>query len=46
VAIIWPPGRAPLVVASYISEGSADGPVRSAAHAAVGALVARRLGQG
>lgn len=43
VAIAWPPGREPLVIASYISGGTADGAARAAAHAAVGRLVASRL---
>lgn len=46
VAIAWPPGRAPIVIASYITQGGADAATRAAAHAAVGALVARRWREG
>jgi beta-lactamase class A len=40
VAITWPPGRAPLIIASYISGGDVGGSVRNAAHASVARLVA------
>lgn len=40
VAIAWRSGKPPVVVACYQSGGTADGPVRFAAHAAVGRLVA------
>jgi beta-lactamase class A len=40
VAIAWRSGKPPVVVASYQSGGNADRPVRFAAHAAVGRLVA------
>lgn len=44
VGIAWPPGRAPIVIASYQSGGDAGMPVRAAAHAAVGRLVAEMFG--
>lgn len=44
VAIAWPPGRAPLLVASYIDAREAPNAARNAAHAAVGRIVAERLG--
>ena len=40
VGIAWPPGRAPIVIASYQSGGDAEMPARAAAHAAVARLVA------
>ncbi|HEX8448391.1 MAG TPA: class A beta-lactamase [Allosphingosinicella sp.] len=40
VAVAWRSGRAPIVIACYQSGGTADRPVRFAAHAAVGRLVA------
>lgn len=43
VAIAWPPGRPPIIVASFISGGSADRELRSAAHRAVAALVSERF---
>jgi beta-lactamase class A len=43
VAVAWRSGRPPVVVACYQSGGNAAGPVRAAAHAAVGRLVAERF---
>jgi beta-lactamase class A len=40
VAVAWRSGRPPVVIASYISNGTAERPARFAAHAAVGRLVA------
>lgn len=40
VAIAWRSGKPPIVIACYISGGTAPNPVRFAAHAAVGRLVA------
>lgn len=40
VAIAWPPGRPPIVIASYTSEGTADNAERNAVHAEVGRRVA------
>ncbi len=39
VGIAWPPGRAPIVIASYQDGGDAPMPVRAAGHAAVAHLV-------
>ncbi|HYJ29245.1 MAG TPA: class A beta-lactamase [Allosphingosinicella sp.] len=44
VGIAWPPGRAPIVIASYQSGGDAGLPARAAAHAAVGRVVAEIFG--
>lgn len=44
VGVAWPPGRAPIVIASYQSGGNAGGDVRAAAHASVARLVAERFG--
>lgn len=35
VAILWPPRRAPLIVASYLTESAADAATQEAAHARV-----------
>lgn len=44
VAIAWPPGRAPVLIASYLSGSTAEPAALNAAHAAVAAAVADRLG--
>ena len=48
LAIAIPPGRAPILVAVYMSEGRADddGALHEEGHAAVGRLVAREMGRG
>jgi beta-lactamase class A len=43
VGIAWPPGRAPIVIACYLTGGDAAAHARAAAHAAVGRLVAEML---
>ena len=43
VAIAWPPGQPPIVIASYLSGGTAGDPVRNAAHAAIAGLVVETL---
>jgi beta-lactamase class A len=43
VAIAVPPGRAPILVAAYMSEGLAAMDAVQAAHARVASLVAREL---
>jgi beta-lactamase class A len=40
VAIVWPPNRAPIVIASYLSESTADSAARNAAHAEIGRIIA------
>jgi len=44
VAIAWPPGRPPIMVASYIEAPGSDNAGRNAAHAAVARLVAAAFG--
>lgn len=44
LAIAWPAGRAPILVASYIDARAATNEARNAAHAAIGRLVAARFG--
>lgn len=44
VAIAWPPGRAPIVIACYLSGSSADLATLNAAHAEAAALVVKLLG--
>ena len=44
VAIAMPPGRAPVLVAAYMSGGGAGSTALQAAHSDVGQLVARELG--
>lgn len=39
LAIFWPPGRAPIVIASYMDRGSAERPARDAAHAEIARIV-------
>lgn len=43
VAVAWPPGRSPILVAAYMSDGEAGLEALCAAHADVGRLVAREL---
>ena len=40
VAIIWPPGRAPLIATVYYTESSAPADARNAVHKEIGALIA------
>src|SRR4029077_20897145 len=40
VAILWPPGRAPLIATVYYTESSAPMEARNAIHKEIGALVA------
>jgi beta-lactamase class A len=40
IAVLWPPGRGPVVVASFLTQTSADLEVRDRAIAEVGRLVA------
>ncbi|WP_316175330.1 class A beta-lactamase [Bradyrhizobium sp. SZCCHNRI1073] len=44
VAVIWPSGRAPVIVSSYLTETKASDDKRNAVHAAVGRAVADVLG--
>ncbi|MBX3196582.1 MAG: class A beta-lactamase [Labilithrix sp.] len=43
VAIAWPPGRAPVLVAAYLSDSDAALPSLAGAHAEIGRLVAQQL---
>lgn len=43
VAIAVPPGRAPILIASYLSDGTAGPAASAAAHADIGRLVAREF---
>jgi beta-lactamase class A len=43
VAVIWPDGRPPIVIASYLTEAAGDNEKRNAVHAAVGRAVANAL---
>ena len=43
VAVIWPEGRPPVIVASYLTETTGTDDQRNAAHAAVGRAVAAAL---
>jgi beta-lactamase class A len=40
VAIAWPPGRAPIVIACFLSDSTVDFATRNAAHAEIGRIVA------
>lgn len=44
VAIGWPPGKAAIVIASYMSGGDANTPAREAAHAEIGRVIAETWG--
>ncbi|WP_029004144.1 class A beta-lactamase [Azorhizobium doebereinerae] len=44
VAVAWPPGRAPLLITSYLTASRLDGPGNDALHAAVARLVAQAAG--
>ncbi|RYD87824.1 MAG: class A beta-lactamase, partial [Sphingomonadales bacterium] len=37
--IVWPPGRSPIVIASYLSESSAPNTDKAAAHAAIARII-------
>jgi beta-lactamase class A len=41
IAIVWPPDRAPLIVASYLAESTGTPDQRNAAHASVGRIAAQ-----
>jgi len=43
IAIAWPPKRAPILIAVYLSESASPQPVLNAAHAEIGRLVATML---
>ncbi|VXC99558.1 class A beta-lactamase [Sphingomonas sp. AX6] len=43
IAIMWPPDRAPILVACYLDAPGLDPEAANAAHAKVGALIARRF---
>lgn len=43
IAIAWPPGRAPILIACYQSGGDAEAAVRNAVHEKVARVVAARL---
>jgi beta-lactamase class A len=44
LAIAWPPGRGPILIASYLTQGKGANEDRNAVHAEVGRAVARALG--
>lgn len=44
VAIAFPPGRAPIVIASYLSESTAPNADKAAAHAEIARIVVREFG--
>jgi beta-lactamase class A len=43
VAIAWPPGRKPILIASYLSASGASSDALNAAHARIGAAIAERM---
>jgi beta-lactamase class A len=43
LAIAWPPGRAPILVAAYLSDSDADFARLVRAHAEIGRLVAQAI---
>lgn len=44
VAIVWPPRGAPILIAVYMSESTADPAARNAAHAEIGRIIAEEWG--
>jgi beta-lactamase class A len=40
IAIVWPPGRAPILIAAYLSDSHGSPEALDAAHARIGATVA------
>lgn len=44
VAIAWPPGRAPIIIACYLHASTADFAARNAAHAEIARIVAEEWG--
>ena len=44
VAIAWPPGRAPILIACYLSASTVDANARNAAHAEIARVVAEEWG--
>jgi beta-lactamase class A len=43
VAIMFPPRRAPILVAAFLSDSSADSSILAASHASLGSLIAREF---
>jgi beta-lactamase class A len=46
LAILWPPGRGPILVAAFVNDGTAPSDARDAALADVGRLIATDLARG
>lgn len=46
VAIVWPPGRAPILIVSYVATAKLDGAGRDAVHAEVARIVSEHFGIG
>lgn len=44
IAVAFPPGRAPIVIASYLSESAAGDAVKAAAHAEIARIVVQEFG--
>lgn len=44
IAIAWPPGRAPIIIAAYLHRSTADVAARNAAHAEIARIVAEEWG--
>lgn len=44
VAIAWPPGKAPIIIACYLSENAAGASARNAAHAEIARIIAEEWG--
>lgn len=44
VAIAWPPGRDPIIIACYLHRSSGDGAARNAAHAEIARIIAGAWG--
>jgi beta-lactamase class A len=46
VAVVWPPGRKPILVAAFLTRGHADAKARDAGLAEIGRIVATEFGGG
>jgi beta-lactamase class A len=44
VAIVWPPGREPILIASYLSGSGASHDALNGAHARIAEAIVRRMG--
>jgi beta-lactamase class A len=46
VAVVWPPGRKPILIAAFLTRGHNDAKARDAALAEIGRIAAMEFGGG